>query len=85
MIQKRLARQPNTGRLEMIRCRLAILLGERKMHITDLQRMTGVSYPVLWKLYQEKSRSISFSILEKICNALDCKPGELITNDPENS
>ena len=82
MIQK--ANNQKFGRFKMIKCHLSRLLGERKMHITDLQRMTGVRYQTLWNLYQENTQSISYRIADKVCDALGCQLSDLFTREPEN-
>ena len=66
----------------MIKCQLPRLLGERRMHISDLQKMTGITYATLWNLYHEKTSSVSFKVTDKICGALGITPGELFEYVP---
>ena len=44
-----------------------------------LAKETGVSYTTLWRLKKSKAMGINFSTLEKICAALDCTPGDVLT------
>ena len=44
-----------------------------------LAKETGVSYTTLWRLKKSKALGINFSTLEKICEALDCTPGDVLT------
>lgn len=40
-----------------------------------------VEYASLWRLKQGKAKSISFELLDSICRALDCQPGELLQRE----
>ena len=42
-----------------------------------LAKETGISHTTLWRLKKGKALGINFDILEKICHALKCKPGEV--------
>lgn len=42
-----------------------------------LSKKIGYSYPSLMKLCNNETDSIRFDILEKICNALNCKPNDI--------
>ena len=44
-----------------------------------LAKETGVSYTTLWRLKKGRSLGINFATLEKICEALDCAPGDVLT------
>jgi putative transcriptional regulator len=61
----------------MIKCNLSRILGERKMHITELKRQSGVSYTTLSSLYHEKTSLISFNTIDAICRALGVQVGDL--------
>jgi len=62
----------------MIRCKLSRILGEKRMHILDLQRQSGVSYTTLSSLYHEKTSRIDFNTIDAICRALGVQVGELL-------
>lgn len=66
----------STGR--MIRFRLLELLEERGKSLYWLRKETGVSYPALLRYAHNKVRKPDLEIVEKICRALDCKPGDLL-------
>jgi putative transcriptional regulator len=38
----------------------------------------GVSYSTLWRLKKGKALGINFVTLEKLCETLDCQPGDLL-------
>jgi len=62
----------------MITVRLKELLEERKMTLYRLAKDTGISYNNLHRIASNRSKVISFEVLEKICLALDCGPGDLL-------
>ncbi len=61
-----------------IRIHLGRLLGERKMKMAELSRITGISKNALSDVYYEKGKQIRYETLEKICEALGCTVGDLI-------
>ncbi len=68
-----------------IRFHLGRLLGERKMKMADLSKITGINKNTLSDLYyEEKVKGIRVETLEKICEALGCTVGELIEYQPDN-
>lgn len=60
-----------------IRNRLSAVLGERRISVKELERMTGVSYPSLLALYHERSEAITFNVMVSICIALKLGVGDL--------
>lgn len=61
-----------------IRCRLDELLAERKMTLTQLSALVGVSIVNLSVLKNDRARAIRYSTLRAICDALECEVGELL-------
>jgi putative transcriptional regulator len=57
---------------------LDVQLARRKMKLTELSHLVGVSMQNLSILKTGKARAIRFSTLEKLCKALECTPGDLI-------
>jgi putative transcriptional regulator len=55
------------------------LLSRRGRSFYWLSKETGVSYTTLWRLKKGKALGINFATLEKLCRALDCCPGDLLT------
>ncbi len=43
-----------------------------------LSKTSGVPYSTLHKIARNKTDGISFIVLEKLCNALNCEPCQLI-------
>lgn len=65
-----------------IRCRLAELLEERNMTLTELASRVGMSLVNLSVLKNDRARAIRFSTLTAICDALRCEVGDLLTVAP---
>ena len=64
-----------------IRCRLAELLEERNMTLTELASRVGMSLVNLSVLKNDRARAIRVSTLTAICDALDCQVGDLLVVD----
>ena len=61
-----------------IEINLDLMLVKRKMSLTELSQRIGITMANLSILKQGHARAIRFSTLEKICEVLDCQPGDLI-------
>jgi len=57
---------------------LDVMLAKRKMSLTELSEKVGITMSNLSILKKGKARAIRFSTLNSICEALDCKPGDII-------
>ena len=57
------------------------LLADRGMTLTELSERVGVSVVNLSILKNGHARAIRFSTLTRICQALDCQPGDLLTHN----
>jgi putative transcriptional regulator len=57
------------------------LLADRGMSLTELSEQVGVSIVNLSILKNGHARAIRFSTLTRLCQALDCQPGDLLTHD----
>jgi len=55
------------------------ILAEQGRSFYWLAKETGISYTTLWRLKSGKALGINFATLEKICEALDCAPGDVLT------
>lgn len=44
-----------------------------------LAKETGVSHTTLWRLKKGKALGINFDTLEKLCVALGCQPGDVLS------
>ena len=55
-----------------------IMLAKRKMSVTELSQRVGVTLANMSSLKTGKARAIRVSTLLKLCEALDCQPGDLL-------
>ncbi|GHO85223.1 hypothetical protein KSZ_32290 [Dictyobacter formicarum] len=54
------------------------------MKMAELSRKTGISKNALSLLYYEKTDSIRFETLAKLCDALNCQVSDLLEYIPED-
>lgn len=57
---------------------LDVMLARRKMRSKDLARRIGITEQNLSLLKSGKVKGVRFDTLEKICEALDCQPGDIL-------
>jgi putative transcriptional regulator len=57
------------------------LLAGRGITLTELSERVGVSVVNLSILKNGHARAIRFSTLTRLCQALDCQPGDLLSHD----
>ena len=67
----------------MIAVNLDVVLAQRKMTLTQLSREVGVTVVNLSLLKTGNAKGVRFSTLDKICQALDCQPGDLLEWRPD--
>lgn len=65
-----------------IQVRLAVLLAERGVKSKDLAEHVGITEANLSLLKQGKVKGVRFETLERICQYLDCQPGDLLRYEP---
>lgn len=57
---------------------LDVMLARRKMRSKELAERIGISEQNLSLLKSGKVKGVRFETLAKICDALDCQPGDLL-------
>lgn len=62
--------------------RLDVMLALRKMRSKDLAAKIDITEANLSLLKSGKVKGIRFSTLEAICEALDCRPGDILDYEP---
>ena len=55
-----------------------VMLAKRKMSVTELSQKVGITLANMSVLKTGKARAIKISTLLKLCQALDCQPGDLL-------
>lgn len=61
---------------------LDVMLARRKVKSRELAAFVGITEQNLSLLKSSKVRGIRFSTLERICEYLDCQPGDLLEFQP---
>ena len=65
---------------------LDVVMAKRKMSVTELSEKVGITMANLSILKNGKAKAVRFSTLEKICEVLDCQPGDILEYEKlENS
>lgn len=64
-----------------IRVRLDELLAARGMTVTELAEKVGITPVNVSVLKNGRAKAIRFSTLSKLCEVLDCQPGDLMTHE----
>lgn len=62
---------------------LDVMLARRKMRSKELASRIGITEQNLSLLKSGKVRGLRFETLERICDALNCQPGDLLAYEPE--
>lgn len=57
---------------------LDVMLARRKMRSNELAAAVGITVQNLSLLKSGKVKGIRFNTLQKICEVLDCKPGDIL-------
>ena len=57
---------------------LDVMLARRKMRAKDLAERIGITEANLSLLRTGKVKGVRFETLAKLCEALDCRPGDLL-------
>ncbi len=55
-----------------------VMLAKRKMSVTELSQRVGITIANISILKNGKAKAIKVSTLAKLCEALDCQPGDLL-------
>ena len=55
-----------------------VMLAKRKMSVTELADRVGITITNISILKNGKAKAIKLSTLAKLCEALDCQPGDLL-------
>ena len=67
----------------MLKCHLSRLLGEKKLKIADLARVTSVNRGTITRLYHETASRIELEVIDELCRVLECRVGDLFEYVPE--
>ncbi|MED0967610.1 transcriptional regulator [Bacillus cereus] len=62
---------------------LDVMLAKRKMSVTELSEKLGITMANVSILKNGKAKAMKFSSLEKICEVLECQPGDILEYEKE--
>lgn len=62
----------------MIKINLNVIMAQRNISSSELAEKIGITPANLSVLKTGKAKAIRFSTLEKICEVLDCQPGDIM-------
>lgn len=62
----------------MIIVNIDVMLAKRKMSVTELSERVGITMANISILKNGKAKAIKLQTLDKICEALDCEPGDIL-------
>lgn len=55
-----------------------VMLAKRKMSVTELSEKVGITLANISILKNGKAKALKISTLLKLCQALECQPGDLL-------
>lgn len=55
-----------------------VMLAKRKMSVTELSERVGITMANISILKNGKAKAIKLETLNKICEALQCQPGDIL-------
>lgn len=55
-----------------------VMLAKRKMSVTELAERVGITVTNMSILKTGKAKAVKVSTLAKLCEALDCQPGDIL-------
>lgn len=61
-----------------------VMLAKRKMSVTELSEKVGITMANISILKNGKAKAIRFSTLEKICEALECQPADILEYEKDD-
>ena len=59
-----------------------VMLAKRKMSVGELANRVGITLANMSILKTGKAKAIKVSTLAKLCDALECQPGDLLAYEP---
>jgi len=62
---------------------LDVMLARRKLQLNTVAERVGITPQNLSVLNAGRARAIRFSTLEKLCEVLECQPGDLLAFEAE--
>lgn len=68
----------------MIKFKLDRIMFEKdKIKVPKLQELSGVNKNTLYAIYNNTATRVDLSVLNRLCTALNCQPGDLLEYMPD--
>ena len=64
--------------IDMIVINVDVMLAKRKMSVTELAERVGFTMANVSMIKTGKVKALKLSTLDKLCEALDCQPGDIL-------
>ena len=64
---------------------LDVMLAKRKMSVTELSERVGITIANISILKNGKAKAVRLETLNKICEILECQPGDILEYVSDNS
>ena len=61
-----------------IQINIDVMLAKRKMSVTELSERVGITLANISMLKNGKVKAIRLETLNKVCEALNCQPGDIL-------
>ena len=59
-----------------------VMLAKRKMSVTELSERVGITMANISVLKNGKAKALKVTTIAKLCEALDCQPGDILEYRP---
>jgi putative transcriptional regulator len=58
-----------------------VMFEKGRMKVPELQEKSGVNKNTLYAIYNNTCTRVDLSVINRICNALGCQPGDLMVHE----
>lgn len=69
----------------MIIINIDVMLAKRKMRVTELSQQVGITMANISILKNGKAKAIKIETLNRICQVLECQPGDILEWRPDEA
>ncbi len=67
----------------MIVNKLSEIMGRKRLRIKDVVDSSNLARNTITELYKDRATMISLGTLDKLCNVLECQPGDIFEHIPD--
>lgn len=61
----------------MIKCYLSIIMGEKRLKISDIAKDTGINRGTISRLYNETATRVDLEVIDQLCDYLEINLDDL--------